>query len=156
MLGLAEMLVVPLPTIGFLTSLIYGFICVVVPATDDIAYLIGALFASFAARITSVLCKAMAAPSCTIRLAVSFSLVFVEIACDSRMEPMKELVTGSAGVTQSDGLNLFGLSLIIDIESSSAISDRILSWAFTMAYGLILGPYSVKGWFIIVIAAIYC
>ena len=40
---------------------------------------------------------------------------------------MNEFVTGSAGVTQSEGLNLLGLSEIIDMESSSAISDRILS-----------------------------
>ena len=40
---------------------------------------------------------------------------------------MNELVTGSTGVTQSEGLNLRGLSEIIEIESSSAISDRILS-----------------------------
>ena len=40
---------------------------------------------------------------------------------------MNEFVTGSAGVTQSDGLNLLGLSEIIETESSSAISERILS-----------------------------
>ena len=43
---------------------------------------------------------------------------------------MNELVTGSAGVTQSDGLNLLGRSDIIEIESSSAISDNILSVLF--------------------------
>ena len=43
------------------------------------------------------------------------------------MLPMKEFVTGSAGVTQSDGLKRRGLSEIIEMESSSAISLRILS-----------------------------
>ena len=40
---------------------------------------------------------------------------------------MKELVSGSTGVTQSEGLNRLGRSEIIEIESSSAISDKILS-----------------------------
>jgi len=40
---------------------------------------------------------------------------------------MNEFVTGSTGVTQSDGLKRLGLSEIIEIESSSAISDKILS-----------------------------
>ena len=42
---------------------------------------------------------------------------------------MKEFCTGSTGVTQSDGLNRRGLSEIIEIESSSAISERILPFA---------------------------
>ena len=44
---------------------------------------------------------------------------------DTRIEPMKEFVIGSFGVTMSDyclGLNLFGLSDTIETESSSAIS----------------------------------
>lgn len=53
---------------------------------------------------------------------------------------MKELVTGSAGVTQSEGLNLLGLSEIIDIESSSAISLKILSCVPNKWYGLPSGP----------------
>ena len=62
-----------------------------------------------------------------ILFAVSFNRVFVALVWLSRMLPMKELVTGSAGVTQSEGLKRRGLSEIIDIESSSAISLRILS-----------------------------
>ena len=61
--------------------------------------------------------------------AFSFSRVFVPLVWLSLIDPMNELVTGSAGVTQSEGLNLRGLSEIIDIESSSAISDRIFSVA---------------------------
>ena len=62
-----------------------------------------------------------------IRFAVSFNRVFVALVWLSRMLPMKEFVTGSAGVTQSEGLKRRGLSEIIEIESSSAISLRILS-----------------------------
>ena len=52
---------------------------------------------------------------CRIRIAFSFSLVFdVFIRCESLIEPMKELVTGSAEVAQSEGRSLFGLSEIID------------------------------------------
>ena len=63
-----------------------------------------------------------------ILFAVSFNRVFVAFVLLSRMLPMKELVTGSAGVTQSEGLKRRGLSEIIEIESSSAISLRILSY----------------------------
>ena len=68
----------------------------------------------------------------SILLAVSLSLEAVTTFWLSLIEPMKEFVTGSAGVTQSEGLNLLGLSEIIDMESSSAISDNILSaWVDT-------------------------
>ena len=63
----------------------------------------------------------------SMRDAVSFSLELVTLVWLSLIEPMNELVTGSAGVTQSEGLKRLGLSEIIEIESSSAISDRILS-----------------------------
>ena len=52
---------------------------------------------------------------------MSFSLEWASLPA------MKELVSGSTGVTQSEGLNRLGRSEIIEIESSSAISDKILS-----------------------------
>ena len=57
LLGFAEIEVVPLPTMGFLASLMYGLICVVVaaPAPEANPCLIVILLASFWARIASTL-----------------------------------------------------------------------------------------------------